>query len=378
MSEDDIKRAFANAVPFTPEKTAKKGNGQAAGPTVELLPGTAYNVEPVRWLWADWLAVGKLHLLAGMAGTGKTTIAVGLAATITSGATWPDGLRVEPGDVLMWSGEDDVKDTLLPRLLACGGDPRRFHFVASIWEGDRSRHFDPAVDVPALVGAAKQLASLKLVIVDPVVAAVMGDSHKNAETRRGLQPLVDLAAALNCAVLGISHFTKNTSGREPLDRVTGSLAFGAVARIVLATVKDADPAAPRRLVRVKSNLGPDGGGFEYSLSSAQVPGELFPAQCVDWGGLLQGTARELLEVEKPDEGGALEAAEAFLGDLLESGPKPTSEIKVAAMAKGVAWATVRRAKDSLGLEVRKAGFKGCWAWQLPDPPKMLKAGAEDA
>src|SRR6266404_7012708 len=312
MSEDDIKRDFANAIQVSPDKAATNGAGQPTGPTVELLSGTAYNVEPVRWLWPNWIARGKVHLVAGMAGTGKTSIAISLAATITSGGLWPDKTSAEPGDVLIWSGEDGVEDTLLPRLLAAGGDAKRIHFVGSIRDEGGSRPFDPATDVPDLVVAAKLLPGLKMVIVDPVVAAVAGDSHKNAETRRGLQPLVDLAAALDCAVLGISHFTKNTSGREPLDRVTGSLAFGAVARIVLATTKAADPEAPRRLVRVKSNLGPDGSGFEYSLFSAPVPGQSFGAQRVDWGDLLQGTARQLLEVENPDEGGAVEAAEAFI------------------------------------------------------------------
>lgn len=281
MSEDDIKREFANAKPFTPQHEVMiKRNGRQTGPMVELLPGTAYTVEPVSWLWPNWLATGKLHLLAGMAGTGKTTIAVAFGATITSGGAWPDGVRSELGDVLMWSGEDDMKDTLLPRLLACGGDAKRFYSVASVWEGDRSRHFDPADDVPVLVDAAKQLTALKLIIVDPVVAVVTGDSHKNAETRRGLQPLVDVAAALGCAVLGITHFTKNTSGREPIDRVTGSLAFGAAARIVMAAAKGPNPEAPRRLARVKSNLGPDDGGFEYTLSRAPVPGHDLHAQRV--------------------------------------------------------------------------------------------------
>ena len=219
------------------------------------------------------------------------------------------------------------------------------HFVNSMQERGKSRPFDPATDMPKLVEAARKLPGLKMVILDPVVAAVSGDSHKNTETRRGLQPVVDLADQLDCAVLGITHLSKNTGGREPLERVAGSIAFGAVARVVLATVKPADTEAPRRLVRAKSNLGPDTGGFEYTLFGVPVPGHDFGAQRVDWGEALEGSARELMAVEQPDDGGAAaDDAEEFLQDILKGGAVSTKEIKEAANAHGYSWRTVNRAK----------------------------------
>ena len=92
---------------------------------------------------------------------------------------------------------------------------------------------------------------LALLIVDPIVSAVATDSHKNGEVRRGLQPLVDLAAAQGCALLGITHYSKGTAGRDPLERVTGSVAFGALARLVFGTAKPTEEGAPRRMVRAK-------------------------------------------------------------------------------------------------------------------------------
>lgn len=341
--------------------------GICPNPMVEILPGTAYMAERVRWLWENWLALGKLHLLAGMAGTGKTTIALSWAAAISSGGRWPDGTSVEAGDVLIWSGEDGVADTLLPRLLAAGADRGHVHFINAMTDRGKPRPFDPATDMPALTTAARKLPALKLLILDPVVAAVAGDSHKNTETRRGLQPVVDLAAELDCAVLGITHFSKSTSGREPLERVVGSLAFGAVARVVLATVKSADPEAPRRLARVKSNIGPDTGGFDYLLITAPVPGHDFAAQRVEWGEQLEGTARELLSIEQADDGGrAVDEAEAFLLDTLQASPVATREIEAAAKAHGHAWTTVKRAKKNLAITASKTGFEsGRWSWQLP-------------
>jgi len=308
-------------------------------------------------------------LLAGAPGTGKTTIGIALAAATTSGGRWPDGTPVDAGDVLIWSGEDGISDTLLPRFLAAGGNKDRLHFVAGRDENGEARPFDPSSDMPKLHEAAKALPAIKLLLLDPVVAAVAADSHKNTEVRRGLQPVVDLAERLECAVLGITHLSKNTSGREPLERIAGSIAFGAVARVALATVRPADQDAPRRLVRAKSNIGPDTGGFEYTLFSAPVPGFGFNSQTVEWGQMLEGTARELMSVEQPDNEGEREDAEAFLMDTLKDGPVVTRDIRAAATAHGYGWRTVNRAKQDLGVKAVKLGMKDGWAWQLPDAPK---------
>ena len=107
-----------------------------------------------------------------------------------------------------------------------------------------------------------QIGGIKMLIVDPVVSAVAGDSHKNTEVRRALQPLVDLAADCQCALLGITHFSKGGQGSDPSQRVIGSVAFTAVARVVLvaAKVKSEDGEDTRILARSKSNIGPDDGG----------------------------------------------------------------------------------------------------------------------
>src|SRR5690606_15285703 len=124
-------------------------------------------------------------------------------------------------------------------------------------------------DMNALADAARRLGNVRMLVCDPIVSAVAGDSHKNAEVRRALQPLVNLGHELGAAVLGISHFTKGTKGSNPIDRVTGSLAFAALARGVLGTAKvqneESQYAGQRIFVRIKSNNGPDDGGFTYSL-----------------------------------------------------------------------------------------------------------------
>jgi putative DNA primase/helicase len=200
---------------------------------------------------------------------------------------------------VIWSGEDDPADTLIPRLVLSGADLSRVYFIADIREGNERRSFDPARDMEPLRRKLAEIGGVRLLIVDPVVSAIAGDSHKNAEVRRGLQPLVDLAGSMRCALVGITHFSKGTGGRDPVERLTGSLAFGALARVVWVAAKHQEEGEDGRTVRLfcraKSNIGRDDGGFEYDLHEAELkthPG-IF-ASSVLWGEAVQGAARELL------------------------------------------------------------------------------------
>jgi putative DNA primase/helicase len=345
------------------------GRRTAADDGVIIVNGAALKPEPVRWLWRDWLALGKLHILAGAAGQGKTTLLLAIIAAITRGGRWPDGTRCEPGKVLIWSGEDDPGDTLLPRLLAMRADPKRVHFVTGSRVDGKAEPFDPARDMGALMVAAERIGGVKLLMVDPVVSAVAGDSHKNTEVRRALQPLVDLAAATDCAVVGISHFSKGGAGADPTQRVVGSIAFGAVARVVLvaAKIRCEDGTERRILARSKSNIGPDSGGFEFDIQQGEVEG--YPgifASRIEWGAAVEGTARELLaepEQDDDDDGGARSCAD-WLRDFLAGGAMPVRELKRCADEAGFAWRTVQRSMRRAGAESRRVGFGKPAEWFL--------------
>ena len=394
-----VARAIANANEPARghEHQPKKANVPAGehARDVYLIRASDVVVEPITWLWNGWLAAGKMHVFGGAPGTGKTTIAMVLAATVTTGGCWPDGTRSIAGNVVIWSGEDDPADTLIPRLALSGADLSRVYFIADIREGNERRSFDPARDMEPLRRKLAEIGGVRLLIVDPVVSAIAGDSHKNAEVRRGLQPLVDLAGAMRCALLGITHFSKGTGGRDPVERLTGSLAFGALARVVLVAAKHQEEGEDGRTIRLfcraKSNIGPDDGGFEYDLHQAELkthPG-IF-ASSVLWGEAVEGAARELLATADATgddgEGGTLSDAKRFLADLLTDGPLPTKTVKADADGAGYSWATIRRAQKALGIEPAKAGMKGGWVWAMPGPDaskvirgnaKMLK-NSEDA
>ena len=343
---------------------------------VVLACGTDLKPEPVRWLWRDWLALGKLHILAGAPGQGKTTLALSMGATVTTGGHWPDGTRCERGNILVWSGEDDHADTLLPRLLAAGADRARCYFVEGTrGEGGALEPFDPAHDLHRLQEAVQKIGGVRLLIVDPIVSAVQGDSHKNTEVRRALQPVVDLASACGFAVLGITHFSKGGQGGDPAQRVVGSVAFSAVARVVLvaAKVKAEDGAEDRRiLARSKSNLGPDDGGFEYRLEQREPLPGLF-ASCVAWGRTVTGSARELLT--DPNEVADCDTLDVigFLRGLLADGPMTAKDVFKDADGAGYSRDQIKRASLKLGVEKEKTGMGGGWVWVLPDAEGSTKS-----
>lgn len=348
--------------------------------TVDLTRASAIAIEPIEWLWEGWLAAGKMHLLGGAPGTGKTTISMGLAAIVTNGGRWPDGSRSVAGNVVIWSGEDDPADTLIPRLALSGADRDRVYFISGTKQGEARRSFDPAQDMELLRHRLAGIGGVRLLIVDPIVSAIAGDSHKNAEVRRGLQPLVDLAASMRCALLGITHFSKGTGGRDPVERLTGSLAFAALARVVLIAAKHQEEREDGRVVRLfcraKSNIGPDDGGFEYDLREAELndhPG-IF-ASSVQWGRPVDGAARELLAAAEAfsgdGEGGTLSDEKRFLRDLLKDGPLPTKTIQSDADGAGFSWASIRRAQKPLGIKPIKTAMNGGWVWQMPGQPDAI-------
>ena len=349
---------------------------------VILRQGSTLRPEPVSWLWQHWLARGKFHVLAGPPGQGKTTIALAFAAVCSMGGRWPDGTVCQQGNVLIWSGEDDPADTLAPRLLAMGAEMSRIYFVEGTRIEGKVEPFDPARDLSAITAEADRIGNVALLLVDPVVSAVGGDSHNNGDVRRGLQPLVEVASTLGAAALGISHFTKGSTGRDPVERVTGSLAFGALARVVLCAVKcKSDEGEERRiLARAKSNIGPDDGGFAYGIGQVTVPG--YPdieASVIEWGQPLAGTARDLLaEAEADPEADERTDVEGFLSGLLAEGPMPAKAVISKGSGAGYSRDQLQRAARRLCVERSKLGMSGGWVWALPsleDGTKVVKVAA---
>jgi putative DNA primase/helicase len=338
--------------------------------TVNTVQASDLPIRNIDWLWVGYLALRKLHILCGRPGCGKTTIALKLSAAITIGEGWPDGSKSKPGNVVVWSGEDDPTDTLIPRLILSGAKIDRVYFVRGTTDIDGNREFDPSTDIEPLQREIRRIGNVGLLIIDPLVSIVRGDDHKNGIVRRSIQPLSDLATAEDIAVLGITHFSKNSIGKDPVERVTGSLAYGAAARIVLVAIKN-EEADTRVFCRAKSNIGTDGGGFEYEIKQSPLADRPeITASYVEWGKAVEGEARDILaQAEGTDAdsngGGALGEAMRFLLDALKDGAESASVVKQDAESAGINEKTLSRARKAMGVKASKAGMKGGWEWSLP-------------
>jgi putative DNA primase/helicase len=353
--------------PFYAESRLKSGK------RVKVVMGTDVTPRPVSWLWLGWLAHSKLHILAGRPGCLKTTTALGFAAGVTVGGQWPDGTQIAPGNVVIWSGEDAIDDTLLPRFMAAGGDRAHIAFIKGVEEDGTARGFDPSRYMEDLAEVCAKLGGVNLIIIDPVVLIAKGDSHKNAETRRDLQPLADLAERTQAAVIGIHHLTKRSEGADPVDRVSGSLAFGAAPRVILLGALDPKSGAsgPRGvLMRAKSNIGSSHGGFGFSAEQRQLdddPG--ISAQRILWGDFVDRSARDVLEEFEGKMKGAAEArrkvAEFVREALTDRGPRMAAEVIAEGEALGFSEWALRRAFKKLGGKSEKPSLKTGWVWELP-------------
>ncbi len=338
---------------------------------------------PIRWLWPGRIARGKVSLIAGHPGLGKSQITASLAAIVSTGGRWPvDRSPCERGSVVILSAEDDAADTIRPRLEAAGANLDRVYILDAVREiggkGEgRERIFTLSGDIPHLGYLLERLDDVALVIIDPITAYLGDtDSHKNAEVRALLAPLAKLAERYRVAVVCVSHLNKGGGSSEALLRITGSLAFAAAARAAFIVARDPDNQARRFFLPGKNNLARDETGLAFTVEPVCLPGGIETSR-VSWEAApVAVTADEVLapDATAQDRTAVQEAVEWLCG-LLADGPLSAKDIQRQAGQAGIAWHTVRRAKDTLGIRPAKTRFDGGWEWVLP--PKMPK-GTEDA
>lgn len=354
--------------------TAPPAEPDAPGPCIVHLSDV--QPESVRWLWPDRIATGKLTLIAGDPGLGKSFLTLDIAARVTTGAGWPDtpGRQFEPGDVVLLSAEDDIADTIRPRLDSAGANVARVVAIEAVRAPDKhgeltTRPVDLSLDVRHVEAAMDRVSNPKLVVVDPI-SAYMGetDSHNNAETRAMLARLADLASRRGVAVVCVSHLNKG-SGRSAVYRVTGSLGFVAAARTVWSVSRDELDRERRLMLPIKNNLAKDTTGLAYSLHI--VEGCTTP--CIAWEDeTIAMIADDVLNAGDHGESKtATEEAADWLRQLLATGPIKPAEVIAQARDAGYSESTVQRAKRRAGVEsiAQRDGDNKVigWAWQLRQP-----------
>jgi hypothetical protein len=340
--------------------------------------------QPIKWLWRGRIARGKITILAGNPGLGKSLVTTSVAAVLTTGGCWPvDRTQCPPGDILFLTAEDDVADTLRPRLEAAGADLQHVHIVEGViagYAGDGTRQdrmFSLAEDIRALGKKLDALGDVAALVIDPITAYLGNvDSHKNADVRAVLAPLTELASRHNVAIIGVSHLTK-AAGPQALMRVNGSLAFVAAARAAYLVTPDGEDKARRLFLPMKNNLGPDTTGLAFRIEEATIPSGDGPVETTKVAWEFESvtiTADEAMRAEAPvkEDDSAIGEAARWVHLALVEGPVPAVKIFAMAKAEGIAEKTLRRAAKTIGVVKEKPGMAGGWIWSLP-PAKVAKS-----
>ena len=334
-------------------------------------------LEEVKWLVPGRIPLGKIALLEGDPGLGKSTLLVDIAARATTGSPMPDGTHGDlagPTNAIILSAEDGAGDTIRPRLEAAGADLRRAYILEAVESASThlSRADHPVVpdrrpptllDVDALRRAIIDVGA-KLVTIDPLMAFLpsQSDSHRDQDVRRVLAPLKDLAEETGAAIVLVRHLNKSQGG-SAIYRGGGSIGIIGAARVGLVVAKDPDDAERRVLAVTKNNLAKEMPSLRFELVDAQGG-----VARVNWLGTTHYSADDLVAPRSGEaETSAVDEAIMVLKDILADGPVPVTAAKKRLREAGIADRTLDRAKQKLGVQSHKRGFShgSRWVWELP-------------
>lgn len=319
--------------------------------------------ESVEWLWEGRIPRGKLTILDGDPGLGKSTLTCHIAACLSTGNP-PEGQTagVRCG-VLLFNCEDGLSDTLQPRLTAAGADQSQVYTIRDPMQlpGDIARMERAAVE-----------RGVGLIVIDPLMAYLSPgtNSHKDQDIRRVLSRLGDMAERTRIAVVLVRHLNKQP-GVSAMYRGGGSIGIIGAARSGLLVAADREnPKTDRVLASLKSNLGPAPAALRFRIE----PGEngagriMWLGEC-DWSADALTAPPERMESPR-----ALGTAMAFLRARLQAGPVLTKELIAVAESEGISFPTLKRAKDVLKVRADRSG--SAWCWRLPEAESPKPSGRE--
>lgn len=337
---------------------------------LHLTPASTVQLRAVRWLWTDRIPAGALTVVPGREGIGKSLFLAWLTAQLTRGAL-PGIHHGQPRPVVYAATEDSWAHTIAPRLVAAGADLDHVYRV-DIDTPTGTGYLTLPTDCDALAVEIRRLG-IALLAADPLLSVIHAsiDTHRDRDLRTALEPLVSLADATGCAVVGLAHFNKSNSN-DALSLITGSRAFSAVARAVLAVARDttADDGSCV-LSQAKNNLGRlDLPSLAYRVVSAEVTTLDGPTQVgrLEFTGEAARHVSDILaEADQPSDSRAdRDAAAEWLTAYLTNhgGSAPFAEITKAARADGIPERTLRRARDRAHVATRTEGFPARTTWHL--------------
>jgi putative DNA primase/helicase len=390
LSSEDVQVMIAEAVECSHISVIQS---PSKPPKRRLISRRASDIQPERLehVWPGRIARGKLTLIGGPPGLGKSQATINMAATVSISGQWPCGEGQAPlGDVIILSAEDGTADTIIPRLMAAAADRQRIHIVdaATKIDGTGRKTFSLKTDVDLLEEMSREIGTVVLIIIDPVSAYMGGaDGNGNVETREVLEPLADMANRLGIAVVAVTHLNKGgAGGQSALNRFAGSIAFVAAARSAYLIVEDPEDENRRLFLQAKNNLAPKSKGLAFRVEQRLIADDIV-ASNISWESdhVMASVDEALLASETKGGGesrsGKDEAAD-FLRSVLSAGPMAVADIEAEARAAGLLGRespigqnkTFRDARKELGVASSRDGFGpgSRYVLSLPDGPWMPK------
>jgi hypothetical protein len=324
----------------------------------------------VFWSWADRIPAGAITVVPGREGIGKSLFLAWLAAQLTRG-TLPGIHYGTPRPVIYAASEDSWGHTIAPRLFAAGADLDMVYRVDVDTDGIGG-HLTLPTDCAGLAVEIDRLG-VALLAADPLLSLIHGsiDTHRDRDLRKALEPLAKLADTTGCAVVGLAHFNKSAS-TDSLSLITGSRAFSAVARAVIAMAADPQTDDGTCLMtQAKSNLGRTNlPSLTYHIGTAEIATDEGTAYVgrLDFTGETTRTVGDILAETTTDPAEKTERnhAATWLRDYLEhaGGQATRGDIIKAARAEGIAERTLQRATTTAKVEVTRSGFPSATTWRL--------------
>jgi hypothetical protein len=329
---------------------------------------------PIAWLWPGRLALGKLAMLDGDPGLGKSLVTLDLCARLSRGRPFPDGTAgPDCSAALVLNGEDSAADTIRPRLQALDADLKRVFVLHA--EDAPAAELLRLPEHTSVLDYALERTRARLLVIDPIVAFLDPriQSGNDASVRRVLTPLAQLAERHGAAVLLVRHLNKS-SGRSPIYRGGGSIGLLAACRSGWLIARDPEQPAHCVLAQVKNNLAPSQPSLAYQVEKSEAE-----VLSLSWLGPTDWTAAQLLAGiprNLPRRLSPRERAREFVEGFLRDGPRTSRDIWAAALPLGLTERTLERVKQELAIRSVRVWSDGqrLAYWLLPgqELPKTVK------
>jgi len=313
--------------------------------TLKLIRMNEVEATEISWLWYPYIPYGKITVIQGDPGDGKTTVVLAIAAAVTTGAALPESkTAAEPMSVIFQTAEDGLGDTVKPRLVQSGADCER---VIVIDESEKELSLSDL-----RIEQAITQTGAKLFILDPLQAYLGADvdMHRANEIRPVLKRISLIAEKTGCAVVVIGHLNKGTNKSQY--RGLGSIDIQAAARSVLTVGRVKGKPHTRAIVQGKNNLAPEGQAIGFELN---------PQTGFQWIGTLSITIDELLSGVMPERDTTYDRAVDFLKTELADSDKPAAALYEKAAEQGISERTLRSAKQALGCRAVRRDNRWYWA-----------------